>query len=171
MIPTLATRRLMLRPMTADDAPALFAILGDTEAMRFWDRPPLARLAVAEDMVAEQLGWMAAGHCHYWTLWADGDALGGVDLSFIRGREAELGFLVRRDRWGLGYGGEAVAAVLAHAFGPMGLRRITARIHAGNSAAAGLLARAGFVLADRRPDYPMPGGGTRPCELYIRRAD
>jgi RimJ/RimL family protein N-acetyltransferase len=163
----LQTDRLTLRPMVEGDAPALFAILGDPTAMRFWDRPAMTRLAVAQDMVAEQLGWMAEGQCRYWTVWRAGDALGSVDLSLIRGRGAELGILIRRDRWGLGFGGEAVAAVLAHAFGPMGILRVRARIHARNLAAARLLTRAGFRLEESRPNFPLPGGGVRPCEIYL----
>jgi RimJ/RimL family protein N-acetyltransferase len=163
----LETDRLTLRPMREGDAPALFAILSDRHAMRFWDRPAIARLAVTQDMVAEQLAWMARGECRYWTLWREDDALGSIDLSLIRGRGAELGILIRRDRWGQGFGGEAVAAVLAHAFGPMGLLRVRARIHAQNLAAARLLTRAGFRLEESHPNFPLPGGGVRPCEIYL----
>jgi RimJ/RimL family protein N-acetyltransferase len=166
----LQTDRLTLRPMREGDAAALFAILGDPHAMRFWDRPAIARLAVAQDMVAEQLDWMAEGQCRYWTVWREDDALGSVDLSLIRGRGAELGILIRRDRWSMGFGGEAVAAVLAEAFGPMRLLRVRARIHAQNRAAARLLTRAAFRLEESHPNFPLPGGGVRPCEVYLRLA-
>lgn len=166
----LETARLTLAPMRQADAPALFAILGDTEAMRFWDRPAIARLAVVEDMVAEQLDWMAQGRCRYWTVWRDGDAIGSVDLSLIQGRGAELGFLVRRDRWGLGYGSEAVAALLDHAFGALALQRVTARIHQDNRAAARLLNCNAFLLEEAIADFRLPGGAVRPCEVYVRLA-
>ena len=55
----LTTERLTLRPMVPGDAPALFEILRDAEAMRFWHRPAVTRLAVVEDMVREQIA--AAG--------------------------------------------------------------------------------------------------------------
>ena len=48
------------------------------------------------------------------------DAIGSVDLSLIEDGAAELGFLFRRDRWGLGFASEAAAAVIAHAIGAAG---------------------------------------------------
>ena len=65
----------------------------------------------------EQQAAMAAGLCRYWTLMEDGDAIGSVDLSLIEGGSAELGFLLRRDRWGLGLATEAAQAVIAYGFG------------------------------------------------------
>ena len=56
----LETSRLVLRPMTMADAPALFAILGDAEAMEFWGRPPLPRLATVEAQMADELAAMQA---------------------------------------------------------------------------------------------------------------
>ena len=55
----LQTARLTLRPQVQADAAPLFNILNDPEAMRFWSRPPLARLAVAEDLVREQQAVMS----------------------------------------------------------------------------------------------------------------
>jgi [ribosomal protein S5]-alanine N-acetyltransferase len=142
----LTTKRLALHPMAQSDAQALFAILGDPEAMRFWHRPPIARLAVVEEMVREQI---AAGPlCRYWTVWREGDAIGSCDLSFISPEdgEAQAGFLFRRDQWGQGFAGEAMAAVAAHAFGTLGLSLLVAKTHIENIRARQLLERLGFVL-------------------------
>ena len=142
----LTTQRLTLRPMAQSDAPALFAILSDPEAMRFWHCPPIARLAVVDEMVREQI---AAGPlCRYWTVWRAGDAIGSCDLSFISPEdgEAQAGFLFRRDQWGQGFAGEAMAAVTAHAFGPLGLSLLVAKTRVENIRARRLLERLGFVL-------------------------
>ena len=72
----LKTERLILRPLRAADAPALFAILGDPEAMKFWDRPAIARTATATEIVASQLSAMEDGHFLYWTVWRGDDAIG-----------------------------------------------------------------------------------------------
>jgi RimJ/RimL family protein N-acetyltransferase len=74
----LTTTRLALRPQAPADAPALFAILHDPEAMRFWNRPPVSRLAVVEETVREQQAAMAAGLCRYWTAWEGDDAIGSL---------------------------------------------------------------------------------------------
>jgi ribosomal-protein-alanine N-acetyltransferase len=164
----LKTGRLTLRPMTLADAPLLFAILGDDAAMRFWDRPPIRHLAVVQEMVREQLAAMAQGDCLYWTAWDGRDAIGSLDLSFITSGEAQLGFLFRRDCWGFGFAAEAAGAVVTHAFDVLGLARLEARIHAGNRAAARVLAKTGFMLEEMRPGYRLDSGKIVTCEFYVR---
>ena len=92
----LTTDRLTLRPQESGDASALSAILSDGEAMRFWSRPAITRLAVVEDLVREQQDAMTSGLCRYWTVEEKGDVIGSVDLSLIENASAELGFLLRR---------------------------------------------------------------------------
>ncbi|HEX4272669.1 MAG TPA: GNAT family N-acetyltransferase [Rhizomicrobium sp.] len=166
----LKTVRLTLKPQTAGDATALFAILNDAEAMRFWNRPPITRLAVVEDLISEQQTAMANSVCHYWTAWEGSDAIGSVDLSLIQDDAAELGFLFRRDRWGLGLASEAVAAVVAHAMGSLGLMRLAAAIRVENLAAARVLEKAGFALVDRR-QVTIASGESRTCAFYLLRRD
>jgi RimJ/RimL family protein N-acetyltransferase len=164
----LKTARLTLTPQEAGDAPALFTILSDAQAMRFWHRPPLARLAVAEDLVAEQQAAMQSGLCRYWTAFAGDDAIGSLDLSLIRDGSAELGFLFRRDRWGQGFASEAAAAVSAHALGPMGLTRLAAAVQAQNHAAARVLEKIGFALVAQR-NVAIASGETKDCAFYLLR--
>lgn len=166
----LKTARLTLKPQAADDAPALFAILNDAEAMRFWSRPPITRLAVVEDLISEQQTAMANGVCRYWTVWEGADAIGSVDLSLIQDGAAELGFLFRRDRWGRGLASEAAATVVAHALGPLGLMRLAAAIQAENLAAARVLEKVGFILVDRR-QVTITSGVSKPCAFYLLRRD
>jgi ribosomal-protein-alanine N-acetyltransferase len=164
----LATARLALRPQVPSDAPALFAILHDPEAMRFWNRPPVSRLAVVEETVREQQAAMAAGLCRYWTVWEGDDAIGSLDLSLIADGSAELGFLLRRDRWGLGLASEAVAAVCAHGFETLALTRLAAAALAANAAARRVLEKSGFALVEVRP-VRLPGGAVPDCAFYLRR--
>ncbi len=166
---TLQTARLTLRPQEQADAPALFPILNDAEAMRFWHRPAIARLAVVEEIVREQQAAMADGLCRYWTLVEDGQAIGSADLSLIADGSAELGFLVRRDRWGLGLASEAAGAVIAHAFDTMGLSRLAAATYVDNKAAARVLEKNGFAAKDRRMVF-LAGGALVDCAFYTRDA-
>jgi len=163
----LETKRLTLRPQTEADAPALFAILGDEEAMRFWNRPPVARLAVVEELVREQQAAMKNGLCRYWTVTRDGEAIGSVDLSLIREASAELGFLLRRDCWGLGLATEAVGAAAAHGFRLLHLAQIAAVIQAANRAAARVLEKNAFRLVESRVAQ-LADGQYRDCAFYLR---
>lgn len=163
----LTTARLILKPQVQADAPALLRILGDAQAMRFWSRPPITDPAVVEGLVAEQQAAMAAGLCRYWTLWEGDDAVGSIDLSLIESQSAELGFLVRRDRWGLGLASEAASAVVAHAFGALELDRLAAAALTGNAAARRVLEKTDFRLVEERPAR-LAGGALEPCAFYLR---
>jgi ribosomal-protein-alanine N-acetyltransferase len=161
----LTTTRLTLRPQEQGDTAALFAILGNHQAMRFWNRPPLSHLAIAEALIAEQQAAAASGICRYWTVLEGGDAVGSVDLSLIEEAGAELGFLFRPDRWGRGLATEAVTAVVAQAFGPLRLTHLAAGVQAGNLAAIRVLEKAGFGQL-KRAEVRLAGGARADCVFY-----
>ena len=145
----------------------MLAILGDPEAMRFWNRPPIARLAVVEELVREQQAAMANGLCRYWTVMREGDAIGSLDLSLIENGSAELGFLLRRDCWGMGLASEAVTAVIAHGFEQLGLTRLAAAAQTQNRAAARVLEKNGFARMDSRT-VALASGQRADCDFYLR---
>ena len=162
----LKTPRLILRPQEEADAPALFTILSDARAMRFWNRSTIARLAVVEELVREQQAAMADGLCCYWTLTQDGEAIGSVDLSLIQDGSAELGFLLRPDRWGLGLASEAVAAVVGYGFKVLHLKRLAAAVQTANGPAARVLEKNGFIRVESRP-VRLADGQSRDCDFYL----
>jgi ribosomal-protein-alanine N-acetyltransferase len=166
----LKTPRLTLRPQQQGDAEALFAILNDPEAMRFWSRPPITGLAVVNELVREQQAAMAKGLCQYWTVLEGDDAIGSVDLSLIQDDSAELGFLFRRDRWGMGLASEAVGVVVGHAMGEMGLRRLASAVQVENRKARRVLEKTGFALVERR-SVAIASGQFRDCAFYLLRRD
>lgn len=166
-VPILKTRRLTLRPQHEADACALFAILSDDRAMRFWNRSPMDRLAVVEALVREQQAAMADGLCCYWTLMEAGEAIGSVDLSLIESGSAELGFLLKPDRWGHGLASEAVAAVVAHGFEVLSLTRLAAAIQSANRAAARVLEKNGFSCVESRP-VRLADSRSKACDFYLR---
>jgi RimJ/RimL family protein N-acetyltransferase len=164
----LETKRLRLAPLQLNDAPALLAILRDPEAMEFWHHPAITRAATGSEIVAAQLAAMADGQFLYWTVWREEDVIGSVDLSaldfgHLRG---EVGFLFRRDRWGFGFGREAVAALIAHAFGPLKLERLEARIHAGNRRAKKLAMALGFRPEGRLQGHLLRDGIRHDVDLF-----
>ena len=165
----LTTERLTLRPMQQSDAAALFAILSDTEAMRFWQRPAITRLAVAQEMVREQIA--AEALCRYWTVWRQDDAIGSCDLSFIDRVEkrAETGFLFRRDQWGQGYAAEAMGAIVGHGFDGLSLQLLTASTHARNLRARRVLERLGFGLEGLVDGHQPVPGVVMDCAFYALR--
>ena len=165
----LKTGRLILRPQALTDAPDLFAILSDPEAMRFWNRPAISRLAIVEELVLEQQAAMAEGLCRYWTVRLNGSAIGSIDLSLIQDGSAELGFLLRPDHWGAGLASEAVGAVVAHGLNALSLTRLAAVVQTANHAAVRVLEKNGFALVEARPVL-LADGQKKDCAFYLRDA-
>lgn len=142
MPPTLASARLVLRPLVHADADTLHPVFADERTMRYWSGPPHADLAETRTYVAgnaAQDDWLT------WAITEDGgQALGWVTLGVHRDGVRELGYVLHRDFWGQGYAREAVAAVIDHGFATMRLRRIFADCDPDNAGSIRLLESLGF---------------------------
>ena len=85
-----------------------------------------------------------------------GEWLGTLELYEGRGREASLGIILgRKDRWGQGYGREAVAAAVDYAFERLGLEKVKLRTFSHNERAQKAFAAAGFKVVGTEE---LPGG-------------
>jgi len=96
-----------------------------------------------------------------------GDFLGYCELVDIDKRHyrAELRFIVARQGWGQGYGLEVVRALLAHA-ASIGLKRLIARTHVGDTRAEKLLERLGFEAEGYLKGHIHRDGERRDCRLF-----
>ncbi len=169
---TLQTKRLRLRPLEVSDSAAVYEMMSDREVMRFWDWPAFADQETIDRIVDGQLGQVTEGSALYWAACPaeGGAAIGVCDLSEIdtHHRRAEIGFLFARAHWGQGYAGEAMAQLVGHAFGPLGLERLWARFHAGNAASKALLARLDFTYEGTLKAHVLRDGERRDCEIWGR---
>ena len=158
------TACLALRSSTLGDRADLVALEADPEVMRFLNggRPvPLngytdgdfltprgtePEVLVAHERETDQfVGWFA--------LFDDGMA-GGC-------KTAELGYRLRRDAWGKGYGTEGARALVAEALGNLGFDRVRAQTMAVNHGSRRVMEKAGLRYVETvfpsLPD-PIPGG-------------
>jgi ribosomal-protein-alanine N-acetyltransferase len=93
----------------------------------------------------------------------DGTFVGrcGIAVHDIDGRaERELGYILARERWGMGYATEGAAAMRDHALHGSGVRRLIALIAPGNDASVRVAEKLGFT---RERDTRFHG---RPTMLY-----
>jgi ribosomal-protein-alanine N-acetyltransferase len=146
--PTLVAPRLQLRALRADDAPALFALFSDEEAMRFWSEPPHADATVTRAMIERTLARFAKGEGVEWALVRAGDDRAIGKMAIWRWQRehsrGEVGYILRRDLWGQGLAGEALQALVRFAFGPLGLHSLEAQLDGENAGSVRTLERAGF---------------------------
>ena len=147
--PVLTTSRLVLRETADRDAEAIFEMEGDPVAMRFWSRPPMKTPAEAQASVERAKGFFPARAGLRWSITRleDDLMLGHVSLFNFNEQSgrADIGYGLVRRHWGRGYMHEALTAVVDHAFGPLGLRRLEADIDPRNEASVRALERLGFA--------------------------
>lgn len=145
----LRTPRLLLRPLRPDDADALHAIHADPEVMRYWSTPPWTSRQQAVDRIRRDTELLAGGTALRLALQpaGGGDIVGTLSLFGVvePSRRAEIGYILGRSAWGQGLMHEALTALVRHAFGPLGLRRLEADIDPRNIRSAKSLERLGFM--------------------------
>lgn len=143
-----ATERLVLRPMVADDAPALAAYRSDPVQARYqsWETPyPVERaealIAGMRDVRFGQPGaWLQVA------IETGGRLIGDVAVR-VDGddpRLAQVGFTLAAEAQGRGFATEALRAVMSLLFTQHGIHRISAGCDARNVRSAALLERVGM---------------------------
>ena len=166
----LQTQRLFLRPIQMHDAADIFAARGDAEVMRYWDWPAPPCVDAVRNVIANHAAEIQSGATQWWVAAPAprGAAIGECDLSEIdlHHRRAEVGFLFRREAWGKGYAHEAMTRVIRYAFEDLGLERLAARAHFGNTASTRLLEKLGFAYEGMLRGHVLREGTRRDCVLY-----
>ena len=148
-LPRLESERLRLRSLAARDAAEVFELYADRDAVRFGYAPKMARLDDALHVVEETIA-LARDRTlfHFGVADREHDRIIGHATLFKwdqEHRRAEVGYSIRRDRWGLGLGSEAVSTLIGFGFQRLGLRRIEADADPRNVASIRLLEKLGFV--------------------------
>jgi ribosomal-protein-alanine N-acetyltransferase len=145
--PVLGTARLRLRPVREGDVDLFFEMLADPETMAYWSGDPLETREEAGAKVAQELEWAKGDASKTWIVETHaGEPVGRITLFAFAGlhRRAEVGLMSRRATWGRGFMGEALDAVVDHAFGTLGLRRLEADIDPDNARSLRLFEGRGF---------------------------
>jgi len=144
---SVATARLLLRPMDALDAPALHALMDDPVAARYFPNPTPPPLERVEKWVARQAAsWDERGY----GLWAvclrpDNEVVGWAGLQYLPDTdETEVAYQIARGHWGRGLAAEAARAALDYAFQTLGLAQVVAVVHPENTASIRVIEKIGM---------------------------
>lgn len=139
----LETARLVLRPFTVEDAPAMYATWAADPAVTRWMRWEPHR-DVAETQALLQ-GWVQDYADPLFYNWAvtlqDGTLIGAIGV--VRGEQGEYwepGYAFGQAFWGRGYATEALRAVADHLFAEQGLEVLHC-CHAVENPASGVVQR------------------------------
>ena len=146
--PVLTTERLVLRPLAASDAPALYAIFSDPAVVRYWSTESWTDISFAEAAIARaQEAYREETELRFAIeLASSRELIGTVGLHhfFNQNKRCELGYALGSAHWGKGYAFEALRAALDHGFREVDLNRVEADIDPRNEASGRLLEKLGF---------------------------
>ena len=136
LVPVLRTDRLVLRAFTPDDFEPFAQIVSDPEVVQYLDAgAPISREECWRGMA------LFIGHWHLrgYGWWAvedrrSRDFLGRIGLYNPEGWPGiEIGWLLRRDKWGAGLATEGATAALTFAFDVVGATHVISLIDVRNT--------------------------------------
>jgi len=154
MLPTLRTRRLVLRPARSADLEALWRLLAEPEVRRYLCDDLVLAQEQVEVLLAGALAHADAGLGLWMIRAGEAAPIGCVGLQPISDAAAAVAPVLAGEVeplvalgpacWRQGFATEALAAVLAHAFHVLRLPRVVALVDLPNAASHRLLERLGF---------------------------
>ena len=142
--PSIETERLLLRPVTLDDADAMFEYASDRENTRY-TFPTNQSLEetknnIAQFYLASPLGWWGI------ELKSNGQFIGTIDLHKIDPvfKKAAIGYIINKKYWNQGLTTEANRAVIELAFEKIGMNKLTALHDKDNPASGKVMEKSGM---------------------------
>ena len=151
---TLTTARLRLEPFRDEHLDGLNALNSDPEVMRYISGKPETRDETSAVVERVKARWIEVGYSWWAFVERDSDEIVGAGCLQNLRREAatlpdlacplEIGWRLRRDRWGRGYASEAAIAIADFAFDARQAREIYAVCDPANAASARVMQRLGM---------------------------
>lgn len=135
--------RIILRPVSLDDAEDMYEYTSDEETTRFLYEPHKdlnqTKTVIANYFVQEPIGKYAI------VLKENNKMVGAIEFRVHEwNKSGDLGFTLNRHYWGKGYMTEAGKLILGLAFDVLGLERVYAGHEVKNSASGKVLIRLGM---------------------------
>lgn len=166
----LETDRLLLRPLSPDDAEAMFSYTSQPESFRFLRRAP--HQSIEEDRQFLQKA-AEAYQTHSDFIWGicekgSGRLIGTCRLFdlHLTDRRAEVSYLIHPAYQGRGIASDTVRALIRYAFGELGLVRLQARCVSENIGSERVMQKCGMALEGTLRSYANIHNSWKDFKLY-----
>ena len=155
---TLETERLILRPMTVADAPAVFQWVSDPLVARYMIYPTYTAVEDVEKWL-QTVELQEAPYEFGFVRKADGLLIGSGSIGPDAAQEGFWGFgyNLRRDCWGCGYATEAAKAMIRFAQETFGITRFSSSHVEANKASGHVMEKCGLHFV-RYGHFVKPDG-------------
>jgi ribosomal-protein-alanine N-acetyltransferase len=152
-IPTLTTPHLSLRPLTAEDAHTLHRIYQTEGVLEYFpntEPPPFVK--VERFIVGQERHWSEHGYGNWGIVPAgENQIIGWVGLLTVPElQETEVGYLLSRPYWGMGYATEAARASIKFGFENFKFDHIIGLVHPENIASRRVLEKCGMTYVENK---------------------
>ncbi len=157
--PILQGPRVTLRDAIPEDAQARFDLGNAPEIQAMFGADPKQVRPITMDS-AQSWVQSQASEPHAWIIEADGQLLGALRIHSINHADSRANIaigILNPNALGKGYGTEAMRLVAEHAFGAMGLHRLSCRVLAFNERAIASYKKVGFVEEGRERESACIG--------------
>ncbi len=168
------SERLLIRPWTEDDRPAITRFVTDPQMMRYIsDGQPWDEARIEDFLQRQATGLTGPGTCFGAAVdRATGQIIGVSGVQYLRPGVGELGWWIARERWGHGLASEGAQASLNYAVEHLQLRRLLAVAHPDNLASLRVMEKIGMhSLGIMRSGDINPRYGDEPGAVYEYLAD
>ena len=177
----LETERLLLRRLTLADEDEIVALDSDPEVMHYITGGlPTPRAEIRDDVLPHWLRYYEDPSGY--GFWAAIEKESGAFLGWFHLRphpgaprdEPELGYRLRKEAWGRGFGAEGSRALVRRAFTELGARRVYAETMAVHTASRRVMEKAGLRLIRtfHQPwPFPIPGDEHGDVEYALTREE
>lgn len=139
--------RIELRPFTLRDAPAMLAVYGDPEVMRWVGHGPVATLPDVEAMLRQYITHQERYGYAFWAVVerSTGRVIGDAGLARTADGRTEMGYTLAREYWGRGLATEAAGLAVHAALETLQLPSVRSLVEPPNSASRHVLIKLGFA--------------------------
>ena len=164
---TLQTSRLVLEPLVAAHADALYPMLCDPRQLEYLDHGAPASLEALRERHRKLESRRSGDGLEHWLNWAivlregDANAIGFVQATVQPDHRAWVAYQVTHARWGQGIATKATRAMIEHLISRYAVKQCMATVDQRNERSWRLLERLGFVRAD----------ATQTAAMYIQAGD
>ncbi|MGW2696081.1 GNAT family N-acetyltransferase [Streptomyces sp. NPDC001296] len=168
---TRSSAHLALRELTIEDADPVLAIYGSPEATEHLSFEPRTREQVGQIVARSIAAATATPRTEYALAVIEretGELIGFGRLATDphQQRGATMGFALRPDAWGVGYGVETVRLLLAVGFDDLGLHRIWGARSPLNEASAKTMSAVGMVEEGLIREHVLKAGAWRDSVVH-----
>ena len=163
---TLETERLILRPLTVDDADAVFVWASDPVVNRYMSYPLHTDIEVTRQWLRSVEQGPEDNYEFGFVRRIDGLLMGTGGIRRQKDGSWDFGYNLRHDCWGRGYATEAAKAMIAFAHDALGAKVFTAFHAVDNPASGRVKEKCGLVYQHEGEYSKVDGSETFRTKFY-----